>query len=670
MAKAYFMAKHFSSSVSRLNGALLSSVLFLSACASPPDASQSSISSPEQTVAGTQSPGVAMPVSQAGGSVQDRLALWLKLVGTSHAPAQDYADFLNSRPVWPRWQLIKLRMQQALAQENDPAVLKQLCAQQALTYGPALAHCSTQVGNNVAGLPNRLNAQARQAWMNGNDTAQAAAALTNNFSQSLTPEASWLRFNRQEKSGLLAAARQTVPYLSSARQKVALARLALRAGDASADSQIAGLSSADLADPLFVLDRARWLRTQKRYDDAIAFWKSDAAKAEAATALAAFWHERDALARELLEANRDADAFFIAHDTSVTGANKLEAAFLCGWIALEKQKNPTVAEPFFKELADSPALITRSRGYYWLGRAHALSQNTESAKADYLRAANDAGTFYGQMAAAELDGQRPTLSSQQEIPTITIRALKAASAPHTASTSGARLSHSDLVQAAQILVSQGDTAHARDFLNLLAQQVVTMSDKLALVSVSTQLQVPDIGVALSRQLGKNGIFLLHEGWPAPYSLPANTLPAGLALGLMRQESSFNPDAVSSSNAIGLMQLKPSTAADMLRKAGLPASAATASGLHNPDNNIRLGVAYLEHMQERFGPVVPYIAAAYNGGPGRLSRWLASSGDPVANNATQFEMIDWIESIPFSETRNYVQRVWENMTIYRVMEQSK
>lgn len=664
------MAKHSSLSAGRLNGAVLFSVLFLSACSSPPDASQSSTGSPAQTVAGSLPEEATRPVSQAAGSVQDRLTIWLKLVGTSHAPVQDYADFLNTRPVWPRWQLIKLRMQQALAQENDPAALKQLCAEQPLTYGPALAHCSTQVGNAVAGLPARLSAQARQAWMNGNDTAQAATALTSNFSQALTPEASWLRFNRQEKSGLLAAARQTVPYLSGNRQKVALARLAFRAGDASAESQISGLSGSDLADPLLVLDHARWLRSQKRYDDALALWKSDAAKAEVTTSLAAFWHERDALARELLEISRDADAFSVAHDTSLIGVNKLDAAFLCGWIALEKQKNPTVAEPFFRELADSPALITRSRGYYWLGRAHTLSQNSESARADYLRAASDAGTFYGQMAAAELDGQRPTLSSQQDVPTITIRALKAASSPHTASATGARLSQSDLVQAAQILVSQGDYAHARDFLNLLALQVVTMSDKLALVSLSTQLQIPDVGVALSRQLGKNGIFLLHEGWPAPYSLPANTLPSGLVLGLMRQESSFNPDAVSSSNAIGLMQLKPSTAGDMLRKADLPASAATASGLHNPDNNIRLGIAYLEHMQERFGPVVPYIAAAYNGGPGRLGRWLASSGNPVANNASQFEMIDWIESIPYSETRNYVQRVWENMTIYRVMEQSK
>ena len=160
--------------------------------------------------------------------------------------------------------------------------------------------------------------------------------------------------------------------------------------------------------------------------------------------------------------------------------------------------------------------------------------------------------------------------------------------------------------------------------------------------------------------------MLPTGWPDPYSIPENGLPAGLVPGLIRQESSFNPDAVSISNAIGLMQLKPSTAADMTRQAGLAPSAASVTGLHDPMSNIRLGVAYLEHIQGRFGPVVPYLAAAYNGGPGRLGRWLGTMGNPASDGAKDDVMLDWIESIPLAETRNYVQRVWENMIIYRAM----
>lgn len=614
----------------------------------------------------------AWPTQQQAGSlhgptdpVASRLTVWLNLVGNAHAPAKEYADFLSTRPVWPRWQLLKLRMQQALAQENDPTVLQQVCGGQTLTYGPALARCKAALPQDAA----RFSAQARQAWMNGNDTTQAAIALSTSFPEVLTPEASWLRFNREEKSGLLAAAKQTATFLKGSRQQLARARLALRGNDPTAEVLLSTLNATDAADPILQLDHARWLRNAQRYDDAVQLWKGAAGTAEAQSALPLFWRERDALARELLQNNRDADAFWVANDTTASGANKLDAAFLSGWIAQEKLQDATKAEPFFRQLASSSALITRSRGYYWLGRTHALSGNQAAAKADYQQAATDVGTFYGQMAAAHLEGQGATLLNSDTVPALVKQRLKTLRDNSLNTATEVRLDGSDLAQAAQILVSWGDTAHARDFLALLAQQVVTMPDKLALVRLADSLHVPDIGVTLARQVGKSGVFLLHEGWPMPYTIPDTVLPSGLVLGLMRQESSFNPDAVSSSNAIGLMQLKPDTAGDMARKIGLPSSAATAAGLHDPNNNMQLGIAYLQHMQERFGRVVPYIAAAYNGGPTRLARWLNSTGNPAAQNATQEQMIDWIESIPYSETRNYVQRVWENMTIYTVLGQN-
>ncbi|GAN68990.1 soluble lytic murein transglycosylase [Acetobacter orleanensis NRIC 0473] len=588
--------------------------------------------------------------------------MWLSLVGSPHASAQDYADFLKTRPVWPRWGLLQARMQQALAKETDPAVLGRLCAQ-TLTYGPALAQCAAQVGTTNSGLSNHLAADARQAWMNGNDSAAASAALSGAFPQAMTQEGSWLRFNREEKAGLLAAAKQTIPYLSGSRQKLALARLAFRTNDGGAEAQAAALPGSDAPDPYLILDHLHWLRTQQRDADAVALWKTSGTQAEANARNPAFWRERDALARDLLQAGQAEDALFMANDATLSGTNRLDAQFLSGWIALQKLHNATQAEVFFRPLADSPALITKSRGFYWLGRARQAAQDTASATADWQKAAGYPGTFYGQMAAAKLSGNETTLLAPDHIPTSITKALSAQRDP---AASANRLAGSDLVQAAQLLASWGDKPHARDFLTLLSQQLVSVSDRLALCDLATRLTLPDVCVAVSRQVGRDGLFLLHAGWPAPYTPPATGLPSGLVLGLARQESNFNPDAISSSNAIGLMQLKPSTAGDMVRRAGVPASAATASGLHDPENNLALGSAYLSYLQDKFGNVVPYMAAAYNGGPGRLSRWLAASGDPGRSGASQDEMIDWVESIPFSETRNYVQRVWENMTIYATM----
>ncbi|BAU38236.1 soluble lytic murein transglycosylase [Acetobacter pasteurianus NBRC 101655] len=642
----------------RLVAAVSLACVGLSACSS---------SSPEQQ--GASENRLAWPTEQQAAQgtpptsdVASRLTVWLGLVKSSQNSAQAYADFLQTRPVWPRWQLLRSRMQLALAKETDPAVLARLCATQNLTYGPALAQCATQVPAS-ADLSKRLNTEAAQAWVNGNDASSAATALQSNFASAITPERSWLRFDREEKNGLVAAAKQTLPYLSAQKQPLAQARLAFRADDPAAETLAAALPANQRSDPYLILDHARWLRKQQRYDEAVALWKSAGVDAERSTHGASFWRERDTLARELIQAGRAADAFAVANDTATTPTNRLDAQFLSGWIALRLQHDPATAETFFRPLAQSSALITRSRGFYWLGRARAAAGDSASAHANWQQAAALPGTFYGQMAAAALEGRNNVLLDPANVPEETRTRLKAERDPETTTSEDVYVSGSELAQAAQILVSWGDRPHARDFMNMLEQQVTSTPQRLALSSLSAQLGLPDIAVTVSRHAGRDGVFLLRSGWPLPYTPPSSTLPAGVALGLMRQESNFNPDAVSPSNAIGLMQLKPSTAGDMLRVTGLPASAATAAGLHDPENNMRLGTAYLEHIQSRFGAVVPYMAAAYNGGPTRLARWLSTAGNPAQNGASAEEMIDWIESIPYSETRNYVQRVWENMTIY-------
>ncbi|OUJ03678.1 lytic murein transglycosylase, partial [Acetobacter malorum] len=406
------------SSAWRRQAILPLAALLLSACSAPPETGEPTASSaPAEAV--PQPVAAPSPSAGAGSSVSDRLTVWLSLVGSPHASAQEYADFLKTRPVWPRWQLLQSRMQQALAKETDPAVLGRLCTQ-TLSYGPALAQCAAQVGAS-----SHLAAEAKQAWMNGNDAPAAASALSGAFPQALTQEASWLRFNREEKAGLLAAARQTVPYLSASRQKQAQARLAFRANDASAETLAAALPASEASDPYLILDHLRWLRTQKRDTDAAALWKSAGVEAEAKARHPAFWRERDALARELVLAGQNEDALFLANDTAVTGATRLDAQFLSGWIALQKLHNPTQAEVFFKPLADSSALITKSRGFYWLGRARLAAQDNTSAQADWQKAASYPGTFYGQMAAAKLAGNETTLLAPDHIPQSVTRALAA-----------------------------------------------------------------------------------------------------------------------------------------------------------------------------------------------------------------------------------------------------
>jgi soluble lytic murein transglycosylase len=178
--------------------------------------------------------------------------------------------------------------------------------------------------------------------------------------------------------------------------------------------------------------------------------------------------------------------------------------------------------------------------------------------------------------------------------------------------------------------------------------------------LSAGFGMPETAIAIARRAGAEGVILLQSGWPVAADIPASaTLDPALALGIIRQESSFDSSTVSPVGARGLMQLMPVTATQLGRQLSIatPISALT----QDSSLNIRLGTAYLRDLLNQFGGSVPLVAAAYNAGPNRVQEWLGTNGDPRAPGA---DMVDWIELIPFGETRNYVQRVIENEVIYR------
>jgi soluble lytic murein transglycosylase len=170
--------------------------------------------------------------------------------------------------------------------------------------------------------------------------------------------------------------------------------------------------------------------------------------------------------------------------------------------------------------------------------------------------------------------------------------------------------------------------------------------------------LPDSAVFIARRMGRDGLMLPGLGWPAPYH-PGTPPDTAFSLGIMRQESSFDIAAVSPSGARGLMQLMPPTATQVARQLGVQASIPTLTS--DASHNIRLGTAYLQDMLTRFNNCLPLAAAAYNAGPHRVTEWLGDNGDPRAGPV---DMVDWIELIPSNETRNYVQRVTENVVMYR------
>lgn len=227
----------------------------------------------------------------------------------------------------------------------------------------------------------------------------------------------------------------------------------------------------------------------------------------------------------------------------------------------------------------------------------------------------------------------------------------------------------ELPQAAFLLGEMGAPKRARAFLIRAAETAPDMQGRVLAARLAQGLGQTSAQVMIARLAGVEGEMLIRLGWP----IPAGILPAGspgaevgegVILSITRQESSFDPDVVSHSGAVGLMQLLPGTAHDVARKQGIVLG---PGSLRDPTQNIALGTAYFASLMRRFGEATPLAIAAYNAGPHNVEAWLADNGDPrMPARAGGADIINWIEEIPFGETRNYVERVVEGIVIYRAL----
>ncbi len=356
-----------------------------------------------------------------------------------------------------------------------------------------------------------------------------------------------------------------------------------------------------------------------------------------------WWTERRLLARKLLDSGDYARAYRICAEHSAASEEaRGEAEFHAGWIALRFLKDPALAAPHF----DTLALLARkphsiARAAYWRGRvAEAMGQD---GKRFYARAAAETETFYGQLARAKLGDEAVVLR-----------------APAAEAQGAARRAP---IRSAELLFALGEKDAAR---------------QLALESVRI-LRNPEQMAALSKVIEENGDAhteliagkaALHSGmaidslaYPVTgvpqFAALANSAGLPLVLAIARQESAFDAKAHSGAGAFGLMQMVAATARDAARHAGIAYDEARLK--NDPAFNAQLGAFHLGELLGEYGGSHILAFAAYNAGGGNVRDWINAYGDP---RDPKVDPIDWIERIPFTETRNYVQRIIENLHIYR------
>lgn len=581
-----------------------------------------------------------------------KLVTWLRVQSrNSDATAAEIVRFQDENPDWPFPESITRRAEEALAAGDPDDAL-------------ALHHFSRRPPRTLEGAQRLADALARagrsaeaarairDGWIDGIADADAERAYLSRNAALLTPEDRWRRFDRlMFARETTSAGRAAAAGLDPARAAIARARLALAADRADADANL----PRDAQDIGLAYEYARWLRRRDRDAEAAAAWRAaePLQRDLSAEQARAIWAERHILSRKLLRLGDPRAAYAVAagHGQAEPGEPRQDAEFLAGFIALRWLEDPALAQRHFAMVGqDSRSVITRARSAYWQGRALAAAGDAAGAKAQWQESAKLPVAFYGQLAALALGENGAALSAR----------INGVTPPPATKAQADAFAARELARAVLALADLDESQRALIFLLRMEALAPDGTDRLLIARLGELIGRPDHAVWIARRAGASGTILLREGWPTPYPAPpSDAVEPALVHAIARQESNFDPAAVSSANARGLMQLLPTTAQAVARRLGVTHRLAMLTS--DPAHNMRLGSAYLAQVLERFGGALPLAAAAYNAGPARVDEWLGTYGDPRTGAV---DMIDWMEMLPFGETRNYVQRVIENVAVYR------
>lgn len=590
---------------------------------------------------------VANLQGEARTEIVRNLILWRRAsAGPPGMTWQDIAQAMAALDDWPDRFRMQARAEEIIDESGAP-LADQIAWLEAV--GPAtgsgktaLARALARQGDYDAGL-----AVAREAWRGNSLDRSEYSALLTTFGDDLTASdhrtrVDFLLWTRQRSDASRMKALLTADW-----RALVDARIALQAGRRGVDAAIDAVPSALQSHPGLLYDRAEWRRKRGMREGAVPLLIDIDGADVPEAGRGRLWDERHIAARrEIKDADFDTAYALSAPHGMSSGTDFAEAEWLAGWLSLRKRSDAEGAQRHFSTLGSGVSTpISQARADYWSGRALEVMGEESAASDAYGAAAQYNYTFYGQL-AAERTGQRAI-------------SLAAAAAP----TAEAREAFEarPIVQALRLLGEIGDTRNFRRFAYHLDDQLEEAVDFQLLKELADEYQMSDIGVRGAKAGLARGIIAADAAYPV-VNYPLLREPhveRSLMLALSRQESEMNPRAISHANARGLMQFLPSTARLEARQRGLPYR--TSWLTDDPGYNMTLGGAHLDTLLDQFNGSYIMTAAAYNAGASRPRAWIQDYGDPRRG---EIDPIDWVESIPFSETRNYVQRVLENTQVYR------
>lgn len=615
-----------------------------------------------------QERGVFTPDGGSAAVARNRVAelvlQWDRLRRPAYAASfEELANFLAANPDWPQRRTLQLRAEQALATSTTAGPITRLAyfsRNPPVSAGGRVRYAQALYAQ---GRTAEAVLQAREAWSQGAVAASDETAILAIAGSGLTPADHRSRLETLLWSGQTTAAQRLLGWISADERTLAQARIALRTDAADIPERLAGVAPSLRGNAGLAFDLARYRRVNRNDEPGAVAALLAATPVAGDIANPSDWaNERLRLARPLL-ATDPQTAYRLVADHGLANEAKdmveegaddraafIDCEWLAGWTALRRLGRPADALRHFANIATvAQTPISLSRGAYWAGRAAEALGRAPIARQWYNRAAEQSDHFYGQLALEQLGYAVPPVLLER---------------PRIGAAERQRLLARDAVKATALLGQMGEAGLQGQFLRHLTDAARTAPEKILLADYAYAIDRMDLAVMIGKAAGAKGIDLAYAAYP---KLDMRSIAEDdwvMVHAISRQESLFNTQAVSSAGARGLMQLMPGTAAAMARAQGLDYDAGRLT--QDPVYNMQLGSLYYRQMLERWGGSHVLAIASYNAGPGNVSKWLATLGDP---RSPTVDTIDWIERIPFRETRNYVHRVLENAVIYRAIRHS-
>ncbi|MHA6326294.1 lytic transglycosylase domain-containing protein [Roseivivax sp. CAU 1753] len=556
--------------------------------------------------------------------------------------ARQIQEFVGRNPDWPGMAYLREKSEEAIvaASHEDVRAFFDGNRPQTGTGALSLARAMRDAGDSGA-----ADAEVVLAWRTLSMSAEEHQAFLAAHGDLLRPHHT-ARLDMALWQGWEVNARRMLPLVSDGRQALAQARLGLMNQVPGVDALIEAVPAELADDPGLAHARFAWRARKGRDADAIELLLERSTSAQALGEPSSWARQRLNLARSAMQDGRHQEAYRIASTHFLLGGSDFAALeWLSGYLALRFLDQPDRAVQHFTDFREAVFTpISLGRAGYWLGRALEAQGDVTGADGAYAFGAQYQTSFYG-LLAAERAGlpPEPRLDGNEEFP----------------DWRDADWVDTSVFRAASLLLANGEDWLAERFLTHLAERL-DREGVGQLGAMLAEMEKPNIQVMLGKRAAQAGLEVFGPYYPLhPLARIKHPVPTEMVLAIARRESEFDPKVVSGAGARGLMQLMPGTAREVSGWLGLQYGLEKLTD--DPEFNATLGAAYLANLIKTFDGNVVMVAAGYNAGPSRPSRWMSERGDPRKG---EMDVIDWIEFIPFSETRNYVMRVAESLPIYR------